>query len=114
MHFRPALFEPTFHKHAGTPCGGCQIHVTNRQTFRPVDTGLALIEAFRIAGPTHFAWREPPYEYEFTRPPIDILAGSARLREGLEQGRAASSLARDWNHELEPFLLVREQFLRYA
>ena len=30
VHFRPALFEPTFHKHAGPPCGGCQIHVTDR------------------------------------------------------------------------------------
>ena len=27
VHFRPAVFEPTFHKHAGTSCGGCQIHV---------------------------------------------------------------------------------------
>src|SRR6267143_1712324 len=25
--FRPALFEPTFHKHARTACAGCQIHM---------------------------------------------------------------------------------------
>jgi uncharacterized protein YbbC (DUF1343 family) len=81
VRFRPALFEPTFHKHAGTPCGGCQIHVTDRSAFHPVETGVALLEAFRQAGPARFSWREPPYEYEYVKPPIDILYGSARLRE---------------------------------
>src|SRR6185295_6668217 len=27
--FRPVVFEPTFHKHAKQPCGGCQIHVVD-------------------------------------------------------------------------------------
>ena len=63
VHFRPVQFEPTFHKHAGKPCGGCQIHVTDRTVFRPVATGVALIEAFRRASPERFAWRDPPYEY---------------------------------------------------
>ena len=27
VRFRPVVFEPTFHKHAGISCGGCQIHV---------------------------------------------------------------------------------------
>ena len=37
-YFRPAVFEPTFQKHAKTTCGGCQIHVTDRAAFRPVLT----------------------------------------------------------------------------
>ncbi len=65
VHFRPALFEPTFHKHAKAPCGGCQIHVTDRTSFRPVATGVALIEAMRAADPAAFRWRDPPYEYEY-------------------------------------------------
>ena len=43
VHFRPAGFEPTFQKHARQPCGGCQIHVTDRDRFRPVLTGVALL-----------------------------------------------------------------------
>src|SRR5206468_12336509 len=31
VYFRPAGFEPTFQKHAKQPCGGCQIHVTDRE-----------------------------------------------------------------------------------
>jgi uncharacterized protein YbbC (DUF1343 family) len=113
VRFRPALFEPTFHKHAGIPCGGCQIHVTDRQAFRAVETGVALLEAFRHADPARFSWRDPPYEYEYVKPPIDILYGSARLREGLERGQSASDLAATWLDEVAPFLAVRKRFLLY-
>ena len=87
VYFRPVNFEPTFHKHAKAGCGGCEIHVTDRATFRPVAAGVAVVEAFRRASPDHFEWRPPPYEYEYTKPPIDVLYGSAKLREGLRTGR---------------------------
>ena len=61
VKFRPTVIEPTFHKHAHAPCGGCQIHVLDRRAFRPVETGVALLTAFRACGPGRFAWREPPY-----------------------------------------------------
>ncbi len=90
VYFRPTNFEPTFHKHAKVGCGGCQIHVTDRASFRPVAAGVAVLEAFRRASPDHFEWRPPPYEYEYVKPPIDVLYGSAKLREGLEQRDAGS------------------------
>jgi uncharacterized protein YbbC (DUF1343 family) len=113
VHFRPATFEPTFHKHAGKTCGGCQIHVTDRTAFRPVETGVALIDAFRQAGPESFAWRDPPYEYEHTLAPIDILYGSAALREGLAAGTPAAELSADWSRHVAPFLELREAVLLY-
>ena len=61
---------------------------------------MALIEAFCDAGPGQFAWRDPPYEYEFTKPPIDILYGSSRLREGLAAGRTTHDLVRPWPDEV--------------
>jgi uncharacterized protein YbbC (DUF1343 family) len=113
VYFRPAMFEPTFHKHAKTLCGGCQIHVLDRRTFRPVETGVALVDAFRAANPRAFAWREPPYEYEHTLAPIDILYGSSALREGLARGVPAADLAASWMPDVERFLDVREKFLLY-
>jgi uncharacterized protein YbbC (DUF1343 family) len=113
VHFRPAMFEPTFHKHAKTLCGGCQIHVTDRRTFRPVEVGVALVEAFRAANPRAFAWRDPPYEYEHTLAPIDILYGSSALRDGLARGATAAELAASWTPDVERFLDVREKFLLY-
>jgi uncharacterized protein YbbC (DUF1343 family) len=113
VHFRPALFEPTFHKHAATPCGGCQIHVTDRASFRPVETGVAVLEATRAADPGAFAWRDPPYEYEYVKPPIDMLYGSAELREVLDGGATAGELVKGWADRLGPFLETRARFLQY-
>ena len=113
VRFRPAVIEPTFHKHAHTSCGGCQIHVLDRRTFQPVETGVALLAAFRAADPDRFCWRDPPYEYEHTLLPIDILAGSAELREQIEQGVAARDIARAWEEPVCAFSRVRERYLLY-
>jgi uncharacterized protein YbbC (DUF1343 family) len=113
VYFRPHAFEPVFQKHAKTSCGGCQIHVTDREVFRPVETGVALIEAFREAGRDQFQWREPPYEYEYSKPPIDILYGSSRLRAGLAEGRTTDDLARSWPDEVADFLAIRANYLLY-
>jgi uncharacterized protein YbbC (DUF1343 family) len=113
VRFRPATFEPTFHKHANVACGGCQIHVTDRHAFRPVETGVAIIDAFRRAGPDAFRWRDPPYEYEHTRLPIDILYGSAGLRERLEAGDTAREIAADWLAPIDAFVRARQRYLCY-
>jgi uncharacterized protein YbbC (DUF1343 family) len=111
--FRPAVFEPTFQKHARTACGGCQIHVTDRDAFRPVLTGVALIGMFRRFDPGGFAWRQPPYEYEHVKLPFDILAGSDRLRLDIEAGHDPHAIARSWREDEEAFRQLREPYLLY-
>jgi uncharacterized protein YbbC (DUF1343 family) len=113
VRFRAAFFEPTFHKHARQTCGGCQIHVTDRAAFRPVATGVALLEEFRRQGPERFAWKEPPYEYEYDRLPIDLLYGSDVLRRELEAGTPADQIAAAWEAEARDFLPIREKYLLY-
>lgn len=113
VHFRPTIFEPTFHKHAKTTCGGVQIHVTDRTTFRPVLTGVLLTEAFRGADPAAFEWRQPPYEYEYEKLPFDILAGTCETREQIESGLKAEEIARSWEPAVATFLELRERFLLY-
>ena len=113
VHFRPVTFEPTFQKHAGRPCGGCQMHVTDRRAFRPVLAGVAAIAACREALGDRFGWREPPYEYEHARMPIDILAGSAALRRELEAGRTATDIASGWEDALAAFETIRRDCLLY-
>ncbi len=111
--FRPAVFEPTFHKHAKTTCGGCQIHVLDRGVFPAVETGVALLGAFRAAGRDEFAWRDPPYEYEREKRPIDILAGSPQLREQIDRGVPAREIARSWQDEVAGFERLRRAVLLY-
>lgn len=113
VHFRPAVFEPTFQKHARVTCGGCQIHVTDRAQFQPVLTGVALIEAIRREDPAAFAWRQPPYEYEHDKWPIDILAGSPALREAIDAGATAREIAAPWSAAMASFLKARQRVLLY-
>ena len=112
-YFRPAVFEPTFQKHAKQSCGGCQIHVTDRTAFKPVLTGVALIAMFHRANPSTFAWRQPPYEYEHDKMPIDILAGSSQLRQQIEAGTPAAEIASSWREDEAAFVRMRKRFLLY-
>jgi uncharacterized protein YbbC (DUF1343 family) len=113
VHFRPVFFEPTFQKHARQSCGGCQIHVIDRLTFQPLRAAVELIDEFRREDPARFAWREPPYEYEHHKEPIDILYGSDRLRRTLDAGGSVSALVESWRDDEERFRRLREQHLLY-
>jgi uncharacterized protein YbbC (DUF1343 family) len=113
VHFRPAVFEPTFHKHVKTPCGGCQIHVTDRHAFRPCTAGAALLVEFRRFAPDRFAWRQPPYEYEHEKLPIDILAGSPSFRDQVETERHHRDFEAHWEAGLAAFRPMREEVLLY-
>ncbi len=111
--FRPAEFEPTFQKHAGESCGGCQFHVTDRAAFRPVLTSVAFLQVCRRLAPDRFAWREPPFEYETVIPPIDILSGSDALRRSLDDDVPYAAIAEQWEVDLDGFRGVRDRYLSY-
>ena len=110
---RPAVFEPTFQKHAKEPCGGCQLHVLDRDAFRPVLTGVALIDMFRRQNPAKFAWRQPPYEYEHDKMPFDILSGSDQLRRQIESEVPLAEIAETWRDGERAFEKQRSAFLLY-
>jgi uncharacterized protein YbbC (DUF1343 family) len=113
VHFRPVVFEPTFQKHARQTCGGCQIHVLDRRRFEPVRTAVELIDECRRQAPQSFRWREPPYEYEHDKQPIDILAGSDSLRRAVEAGAGVGELIASWRPEEDAFRTQRERYLLY-
>lgn len=116
--FRPMYFQPTFQKHAGRLCGGTQIHITNitnRDRFKPFKTGVAILKAVHDLYPEDFAWRQPPYEYEREKMPIDILAGTDRLRRDIENGEALERMGEWWEEQRLQFQRkVRRRFLIYA
>jgi len=101
--FRPCHFEPTFQKHAGSLCHGAQLHVTDRERFRSVETAIALFRVAADLAPGDFAWRSPPYEYEYEKAPIDILWGGKALREGIDAGAEPAQILRDVQPDLERF-----------
>ena len=75
VFFRENYFQPTFHKSAGELCRGAQLHVLDRDKFRPFKTGVEIIKRIRQIHGDQFQWKQPPYEYEWKRLPIEVLIG---------------------------------------
>lgn len=81
VFFRENYFQPTFHKGAGEICAGAQIHVLDRKTYLSFETAVQILRYLYHRYPSDFAWKKPPYEYEFNKLPIDILLGSETFRK---------------------------------
>lgn len=88
VHFRDLRYVPTFHKHAGRPLRGVQLHITDREVFAPVRTAVAMLATLRRLYPDNFAWRTADSGAEGTghRHFIDLLWGSDRLRRAVDAG----------------------------
>lgn len=112
--FRPLYFTPTFNKFSGELCGGAQIHVTDREKFKPFKTAVAILLAIHELYPEVKLWRQPPYEYEFEKLPFDILAGSDRLRMDIENTKSLKEMEELWNREVSAFEKVRSRYLLYV
>jgi uncharacterized protein YbbC (DUF1343 family) len=113
VSFRPVFFTPTFQKHAGRLCGGVQVHVTDRKRFSAWLVYLLLIQHARAQDERRFLWRDPPYEYEHIKRPIDILCGTDSVRLAIESGAGVKRLVPAWHEDARRFRRRREEFLLY-
>ena len=111
--FRPLVFRPTFHKFAEKPCGGVQIHVTDRRAFRSLRTGVALLGEVRRLWPGEFKWRYRTYEFVKDKPAIDLLAGSPVLREQIDAGVPLAEIVASWRADEDTFRRRRQKILLY-
>jgi len=113
VYFRSCVFRPTFQKHAGISCGGVQIQVVNRDRFEPVTVGVAMVKMAYDMYTESFRWKEPPYEYVYDRNPFDVIAGTTKLREAVEQGSTVEAIVESWQTSLTEFIKVRKRHLLY-
>ncbi|MCL2178963.1 MAG: DUF1343 domain-containing protein [Proteobacteria bacterium] len=115
--FRPIHFSPGFDKHAGRVCEGIFIHVTDEEVFLPWETGVACFWTAQKCFPEHFAFRTEPYEFVEDILAFDLLAGSARLREGMQTARRLEDLLHktpEEQKEWEDFMSLRQRYLLYT
>jgi uncharacterized protein YbbC (DUF1343 family) len=87
--------------------------VTARAAFAPVKVGVSLLRECFASAPDRFGWRDPPYEYEHDKMPIDILAGSPQLRAQIEQQIPLDDIAASWLPSESGFEEVRRPYLLY-
>ena len=93
---RPVAFEPTSNKWAGHPCNGFQIHVTDPAVYSPYALSLALYQAIYHTYRDRFAYKQPPYEYEYDRLPMDLILGDRQVRAQIEAGEPLTRVISSW------------------
>jgi uncharacterized protein YbbC (DUF1343 family) len=106
-------FRPTFGKWAGELCHGFMIHILDPVVYRPYFTSVCLLYAILKTHQNDFEWKQPPYEYEREKMPIDLILGSSNLRRNLESGKDLLTLRDQWLREIDSFLDLRKEFLLY-
>lgn len=112
--FRQHSFIPTFNKWKGNYCNGVQVHVTDPRSYQPVFTTASIIEAIiQTLDTDEFAFKEPPYEYEYSMLPFDILAGDVTLRKYLLEGRSVDELRKKWHDDRSGFNKKFEAIAHY-
>lgn len=109
--WRALHFIPTFSKHNGVPCHGCQLHVTDREAFQPVAAGIHMLSVLKRLYPSDFAWL-PPFR-EGGPHFIDYLGGSDELRHQIDAGIPPAEILAAWNEARNPFDAARAGFFLY-
>lgn len=111
--FVPTYFKPEFSKHAGRVCGGLLVQVTDRGRFRSFSAYYELIRLVARMYPEEFKWKAPPYEFEFERPPIDMICGSDLIRRAIERDLPFSRIRAGVEGEIRGYAAAVEPFLLY-
>jgi uncharacterized protein YbbC (DUF1343 family) len=110
---RPVAFEPTSNKYQGVLCSGFHLQVTDRHLFRSYRTSLALMAGILGLYGDQFGYKDPPYEYEYEKMPIDMILGSRGVRESLQSGAKPAELVESWRHDIDGFDQLRREFFLY-
>ena len=110
---RPVNFEPTSGKWQGNICKGFQIHVTSKKEFKPYFSSLALMQLIIKHHKNDFKFKNPPYEYEFERMPMDLILGSKTLRKRLTNLEDINLLSDQWQDELKQFKSLSGKYYLY-
>lgn len=108
--FRAASFIPTFSKFANQLTHGIQVHVTNRNAYKPFETGLYIVKTIHDMYPDQFQFRTPGstgISY------FDNLVGNGSVRAGIEAGKSIDEIKAEWQPELNKFMDTREKYLLY-
>ena len=111
---RQVVFEPTSQKWQGQACSGFQLHIENRSVYRPYRSSLRLLQAVLRQHPDQFAWKQPPYEYEHEKTPIDLIIGDGTIRERLESFEPIADIEAGWQVELAEYNQLRQQYQLYG
>jgi len=104
VKFREVWFTPTFSKFAGQQCGGCQLHVIDRNAYQPVATTLSILSVVKELYGS---------KLEFHGEYFDKVMGTSSVREALERGEPVEKIVAGFQPGLSEFAKLRAPYLLY-
>jgi len=113
FELRPISFHPMFQKFANKTCGGFHIHVTNPSEFKSWTVSQILCQEFYHHLGSEFQWQDNEYEYENAKMAIDLINGTQKVKQWVENKGSVSELAEIENIGLDGYLSRRSEVLIY-
>jgi uncharacterized protein YbbC (DUF1343 family)/CubicO group peptidase (beta-lactamase class C family) len=102
VRFVPVRFTPKASVFKDEQCGGINLIITDRSTFRPVLTGIEVASALRRLYPNE--WKVDSY--------LRLLVNANTL-EKMKRGDPPREIVESWNPQLEEFRRARAAVLLY-
>ncbi len=108
VRWKPATFTPAkqpgmpAYPHTDQECGGFEIEIVDRQTFRPVLASLHVLEAL---------YRRYPKDLSFGR--SCAMIGLRSIEADLKAGKSPAEIEKGWQGDLETFKAARKKVLLY-
>jgi len=113
VNFIPVFFKPEFSKFAGEVCKGVLVQPTDWAVFESFAVYYELIRLVMQWYPNHFQWKQPPYEFEYKRLPIDMICGSSFIREALTENRLFAQIEPTIRRQIKEFKNSASDYLLY-
>ena len=110
---RQTLFEPTSNKWENQSCTGFQIHITDPDKYKPYKTTLKLLQAVIACHKDRFEFNLPPYEYDYSNLPIDLIIGDREIRRRIEKLEDVDEIENSWMKKLNDFKKISRKFQLY-
>lgn len=107
VRIEPVTFtprEPGDQKFGGQAVRGVRLHVTDRASYDPAVTGIALLVEVRRLHGDRLTWRVAHF---------DRLAGTDRVRQAIVAGRSAAEITADWPAQTAAFREAVGPYLLY-
>ena len=106
VRFRATSFVPTAKQYAYAyqVCYGVQLHVLDRNAFRPVTVALHLMQTIRALCPDEWVWNARHF---------DLLMGNGETRAQLDDGASVDDIVQSWRAGQQEFEARRQACLLY-
>ena len=102
VQFAPVRFTPTTSIFKGEACGGVRIAITNRETLKPVETGIAIACTLQKLHPKSFALEK-----------VNTLLNHSASVKQIRGETSWKKVIEAWSAETTGFEARRKAFLKY-